>query len=92
MRIGIGEHKRMDKILDYISGSNGVRINEISENVNESQSSTSQTIKNLMKLGCISQGAVKFFKKDGGEGNMKIGYFYETDLPDTLIILDRKSK
>lgn len=72
--------KKLGMILDYIQRSNGVTVGEIAEGMEIAESAAHVGVKQLLDLKCISEGAVKYTKKSGGEGT-KTGYFYENDLP-----------
>lgn len=71
--------KKLGMILDYIQRSNGVTIAEVAEGMKISKVSAHVGVKELLKRNCVSEGAVKYTKKRGGEG-LRTGYFYENDL------------
>lgn len=70
----------LQDVLDYILAANGVQACEIRDCLEISSSAVSAAVRELLKLGCISLGAVKYFRKDG-EVTLHDGYFYETEIP-----------
>ena len=67
--------KNLDKILDFIADSNGVRFMEIVKGTSLSAPTVDKGIKELVLLKEIFQGVTKEKKKDGKIGEYK-GYYY----------------
>jgi len=70
----------LNKVLDVLAGSNGLRAVDIASEIGCSQSAVSAAVCMLKELGCISEGAVQYFRKDG-QVTLHNGYFYEQNLP-----------
>lgn len=75
----------LNKILDFIQQSNGVSIRDISEKLEMSWLNTKNACDILMKENCISEGSIDKFNKSGIKlEKFDRGFFYESDLPETL--------
>jgi len=74
------EKVRFERILDYVSGQNGPGTMEIARALSLTPAAVSLDLKRLDSLGCVSKGATKRLRKDGSEGTLKTGWFYEGDL------------
>lgn len=71
----------LNDALDILASNNGLQTSDLARELNVSDSAASAAVRDLLNFGCISEGAVQYFRKDN-EVTLKRGYFYEKDLPD----------
>lgn len=79
------------EILNAIAEGNGLTATQIKNIVHCAPSGVAAGLKVLLGHNCISKGAVKYFRKDGGE-TLHTGYFYEQELPASYKTARKRQK
>ena len=82
------QRKTDEKVLDAIVAANGISVGEIHERIKMSYMTILKSCLRLMKMNCISEGAIEYMSKGRREylENKKptytTGYFFESDFPN----------